>query len=132
MKLRVSFIKRKVRGVQFSKREVSVVSNAVAPVANVASPVTAPASAAPNAETQKALVTTDAKYITSPDRWGGFTLIFWNANHLYKWVNHFKRHCISTMKIMNGKLRATSMVRVVEVLVKNGQMVDFGPNYLPP
>ena len=119
--------------VQFSKREEypQVVSNAVAPVANVASPVeAAPASAAPSAETQEApQVATDAKYITSPIVGVVYLQSSPDADpfvQVGKQITSNDTVCIvEAMKIMN-EIKSDFNGEVVEVLVENGQMVDFG------
>lgn len=119
--------------VQFSKREEypQVVSNAVAPVANVASPVeAAPVSAAPSTEAQEApQVATDAKYITSPIV--GVVYLQSSADadpfvQVGKQITSNDTVCIiEAMKIMN-EIKSDFNGEVVEVLVENGQMVDFG------
>ena len=119
--------------VQFSKREEypQVVSNAVAPVANVASPVeAAPASAAPSAETQEApQVAADAKYITSPIVGVVYLQSSPDADpfvQVGKQITSNDTVCIvEAMKIMN-EIKSDFNGEVVEVLVENGQMVDFG------
>ena len=119
--------------VQFSKREEypQVVSNAVAPVANVASPVEAvPVSAAPSAEAQEApQVATDAKYITSPIVGVVYLQSSPDADPLVqvgKQITSSDTVCIiEAMKIMN-EIKSDFNGEVVEVLVENGQMVDFG------
>lgn len=119
--------------VQFSKREEypQVVSNAVAPVANVASPVeAAPASAAPSAETQEApKVAADAKYITSPIVGVVYLQSSPDADpfvQVGKQITSNDTVCIvEAMKIMN-EIKSDFNGEVVEVLVENGQMVDFG------
>ena len=119
--------------VQFSKREEypQVVSNAVAPVANVASPVEAvPVSAAPNAEAQEApQVATDAKYITSPIVGVVYLQSSPDADpfvQVGKQITSNDTVCIiEAMKIMN-EIKSDFNGEVVEVLVENGQMVDFG------
>ena len=119
--------------VQFSKREVypQVVSNAVAPVANVASPVeAAPVSAAPSAEAQEApQVATDAKYITSPIVGVVYLQSSPDADpfvQVGKQITSNDTVCIiEAMKIMN-EIKSDFNGEVVEVLVENGQMVDFG------
>ena len=121
--------------VQFSKREEypQVVSNAVAPVANVASPVeAAPASAAPSAETQEApQVAEDAKYITSPIVGVVYLQSSPDADpfvQVGKQITSNDTVCIvEAMKIMN-EIKSDFNGEVVEVLVENGQMVDFGQN----
>lgn len=119
--------------VQFSKREEypQVVSNAVAPVANVASPVeAAPVSSAPSAEAQEApQVATDAKYITSPI----VGVVYLQSSpdtdpfvQVGKQITSNDTVCIiEAMKIMN-EIKSDFNGEVVEVLVENGQMVDFG------
>ena len=119
--------------VQFSKREEypQVVSNAVAPVANVASPVeAAPVSVPSSAETQEASqVATDAKYITSPI----VGVVYLQASpdadpfvQVGKQITSNDTVCIvEAMKIMN-EIKSDFNGEVVEVLVENGQMVDFG------
>lgn len=119
--------------VQFSKREEypQVVSNAVAPVANVASPVeAAPVSAVPSSEAQEApQVATDAKYITSPI----VGVVYLQASpdadpfvQVGKQITSNDTVCIiEAMKIMN-EIKSDFNGEVVEVLVENGQMVDFG------
>ena len=123
--------------VQFSKREEypQVVSNAVAPVANVASPVeAAPVSAAPSAEAQEApQVATDAKYITSPI----VAVVYLQSSpdadpfvQVGKQITSNDTVCIiEAMKIMN-EIKSDFNGEVVEVLVENGQMVDFGQKLL--
>ena len=119
--------------VQFSKREEypQVVSNAVAPVANVASPVeAAPVSAAPSAEAQEApQVATDAKYITSPIVGVVYLQSSPDADpfvQVGKQITSNDTVCIiEAMKIMN-EIKSDFNGEVVEVLVENGQMVDFG------
>ena len=120
--------------VQFSKREEypQVVSNAVAPVANVASPVVeaAPVNAAPNAEAQEApQVATDAKYITSPIVGVVYLQSSPDADpfvQVGKQITSSDTVCIiEAMKIMN-EIKSDFNGEVVEVLVENGQMVDFG------
>ena len=123
--------------VQFSKREEypQVVSNAVAPVANVASPVeVAPVSAAPNAEAQEApQVATDAKYITSPIVGVVYLQSSPDADpfvQVGKQITSNDTVCIvEAMKIMN-EIKSDFNGEVVEVLVENGQMVDFGQKLL--
>ena len=119
--------------VQFSKREEypQVVSNAVAPVANVASPVeAAPVSAAPSAEAQEApQIATDAKYITSPIV--GVVYLQYSPDadpfvQVGKQITSNDTVCIiEAMKIMN-EIKSDFNGEVLEVLVENGQMVDFG------
>lgn len=119
--------------VQFSKREEypQVVSNAVAPVANVASPVeAAPVSTAPSAETKEApQVATDAKYITSPIVGVVYLQSSPDADpfvQVGKQITSNDTVCIiEAMKIMN-EIKSDFNGEVVEVLVENGQMVDFG------
>lgn len=119
--------------VQFSKREEypQVVSNAVAPVANVASPVEAvPVSAAPSAEAQEApQVATDAKYITSPIVGVVYLQSSPDADpfvQVGKQITSSDTVCIiEAMKIMN-EIKSDFNGEVLEVLVENGQMVDFG------
>ena len=119
--------------VQFSKREEypQVVSNAVAPVANVASPVeAAPVSAAPSTEAQEApQVATDAKYITSPIVGVVYLQSSPDADpfvQVGKQITSSDTVCIiEAMKIMN-EIKSDFNGEVVEVLVENGQMVDFG------
>ena len=119
--------------VQFSKREEypQVVSNAVAPVANVASPVeAAPVIAAPSAEAQEALpVATDAKYITSPIVGVVYLQSSPDADpfvQVGKQITSNDTVCIvEAMKIMN-EIKSDFNGEVLEVLVENGQMVDFG------
>ena len=119
--------------VQFSKREEypQVVSNAVAPVANVASPVeAAPVIAAPSAEAQEAPpVATDAKYITSPIVGVVYLQSSPDADpfvQVGKQITSNDTVCIiEAMKIMN-EIKSDFNGEVVEVLVENGQMVDFG------
>lgn len=119
--------------VQFSKREEypQVVSNAVAPVANVASPVEAvPVSAAPSAEAQEApQVATDAKYITSPIVGVVYLQSSPDADpfvQVGKQITSSDTVCIiEAMKIMN-EIKSDFNGEVVEVLVENGQIVDFG------
>lgn len=119
--------------VQFSKREEypQVVSNAVAPVANVASPVeAAPVSAAPSSEAQDApQVAADAKYITSPIVGVVYLQSSPDADpfvQVGKQITSNDTVCIvEAMKIMN-EIKSDFNGEVVEVLVENGQMVDFG------
>ena len=119
--------------VQFSKREEypQVVSNAVAPVANVASPVeAAPVSAAPSVEAQEApQVATDAKYITSPIVGVVYLQSSPDADpfvQVGKQITSNDTVCIvEAMKIMN-EIKSDFNGEVVEILVENGQMVDFG------
>ena len=122
--------------VQFSKREEypQVVSNAVAPVANVANVATpveaAPVSAAPSAEAQEApQVATDAKYITSPIVGVVYLQSSPDADpfvQVGKQITSNDTVCIvEAMKIMN-EIKSDFNGEVVEVLVENGQMVDFG------
>lgn len=119
--------------VQFSKREEypQVVSNAVAPVASVASPVeAAPVSSAPSAEAQEApQVATDAKYITSPIVGVVYLQSSPDADpfvQVGKQITSNDTVCIvEAMKIMN-EIKSDFNGEVVEVLVENGQMVDFG------
>lgn len=121
--------------VQFSKREEypQVVSNAVAPVANVASPVeAAPVSAVPSSEAQEApQVATDAKYITSPIVGVVYLQSSPDADpfvQVGKQITSNDTVCIiEAMKIMN-EIKSDFNGEVVEVLVENGQMVDFGQN----
>ena len=123
--------------VQFSKREEypQVVSNAVAPVANVASPVeAAPVNAAPSAEAQEApQVATDAKYITSPIVGVVYLQSSPDADpfvQVGKQITSNDTVCIiEAMKIMN-EIKSDFNGEVVEVLVENGQMVDFGQKLL--
>ena len=119
--------------VHFSKREEypQVVSNAAAPVANVASPVeAAPVSTAPSAEAQEApQVATDAKYITSPIVGVVYLQSSPDADpfvQVGKQITSNDTVCIiEAMKIMN-EIKSDFNGEVVEVLVENGQMVDFG------
>lgn len=118
--------------VQFSKREEypQVVSNAVAPVANVASPVEAAPVSAPSTETQDApQVATDAKYITSPIVGVVYLQSSPDADpfvQVGKQITSNDTVCIvEAMKIMN-EIKSDFNGEVVEVLVENGQMVDFG------
>ena len=119
--------------VQFSKREEypQVVSNAVAPVANVASPVeAAPVSAVPSSEAQEApQVATDAKYITSPIVGVVYLQSSPDADpfvQVGKQITSSDTVCIiEAMKIMN-EIKSDFNGEVLEVLVENGQMVDFG------
>lgn len=119
--------------VQFSKREEypQVVSNAVAPVASVASPVeAAPVSSAPSAEAQEApQVATDAKYITSPIVGVVYLQSSPDADpfvQVGKQITSNDTVCIiEAMKIMN-EIKSDFNGEVLEVLVENGQMVDFG------
>lgn len=119
--------------VQFSKREEypQVVSNAVAPVANVAAPVeAAPVSAAPSTEAQEApQVATDAKYITSPIVGVVYLQSSPDADpfvQVGKQITSNDTVCIiEAMKIMN-EIKSDFNGEVLEVLVENGQMVDFG------
>lgn len=123
--------------VQFSKREEypQVVSNAVAPVANVASPVeAAPVSAAPSAEAQEdPQVAADAKYITSPIVGVVYLQSSPDADpfvQVGKQITSNDTVCIvEAMKIMN-EIKSDFNGEVVEVLVENGQMVDFGQKLL--
>ena len=120
---------------QFSKREEypQVFSNAVAPVANVASPVeAAPVNAAPSAEAQEApQVATDAKYITSPIVGVVYLQSSPDADpfvQVGKQITSNDTVCIiEAMKIMN-EIKSDFNGEVLEVLVENGQMVDFGQN----
>lgn len=118
--------------VQFSKREEypQVVSNAVAPVANVASPVEVAQVAAPSAEAQEApQVAADAKYITSPIVGVVYLQSSPDADpfvQVGKQITSNDTVCIvEAMKIMN-EIKSDFNGEVVEVLVENGQMVDFG------
>ena len=119
--------------VQFSKREEypQVVSNAVAPVANVASPVVEAAPvAAPSAEAQEAPQgAADAKYITSPIVGVVYLQSSPDADpfvQVGKQITSNDTVCIiEAMKIMN-EIKSDFNGEVVEVLVENGQMVDFG------
>ena len=119
--------------VQFSKREEypQVVSNAVAPVANVASSVeAAPVSVPSSAETQEApQVATDAKYITSPIVGVVYLQSSPDADpfvQVGKQITSNDTVCIvEAMKIMN-EIKSDFNGEVLEVLVENGQMVDFG------
>ena len=119
--------------VQFSKREEypQVVSNAVAPVANVASPVeAAPVNAAPSAEAQEdPQVAADAKYITSPIVGVVYLQSSPDADpfvQVGKQITSSDTVCIiEAMKIMN-EIKSDFNGEVLEVLVENGQMVDFG------
>lgn len=118
--------------VQFSKREEypQVVSNAVAPVANVASPVEAGPVSAPSSEVQEApQVATDAKYITSPIVGVVYLQSSPDADpfvQVGKQITSNDTVCIvEAMKIMN-EIKSDFNGEVVEVLVENGQMVDFG------
>lgn len=120
--------------VQFSKREEypQVVSNAVAPVTNVASPVVevAPVNAASSAEAQETpQVATDAKYITSPIVGVVYLQSSPDADpfvQVGKQITSNDTVCIvEAMKIMN-EIKSDFNGEVVEVLVENGQMVDFG------
>jgi len=119
--------------VQFSKREEypQVVSNAVAPIANVASSVeAAPVSVPSSAETQEApQVATDAKYITSPIVGVVYLQSSPDADpfvQVGKQITSNDTVCIvEAMKIMN-EIKSDFNGEVVEVLVENGQMVDFG------
>ena len=119
--------------VQFSKREEypQVVSNAVAPVANVASSVeAAPVSVPSSAETQETpQVATDAKYITSPIVGVVYLQSSPEADpfvQVGKQITSNDTVCIvEAMKIMN-EIKSDFNGEVVEVLVENGQMVDFG------
>lgn len=118
--------------VQFSKREEypQVVSNAVAPVANVASPVEAAPVSAPSTDVQEApQVATDAKYITSPIVGVVYLQSSPDADpfvQVGKQITSSDTVCIiEAMKIMN-EIKSDFNGEVVEVLVENGQMVDFG------
>ncbi|OFT81758.1 hypothetical protein HMPREF3103_00090 [Granulicatella sp. HMSC30F09] len=119
--------------VQFSKREEypQVVSNAVAPIANVASSVeAAPVSVPSSAETQETpQVATDAKYITSPIVGVVYLQSSPDADpfvQVGKQITSNDTVCIvEAMKIMN-EIKSDFNGEVVEVLVENGQMVDFG------
>ena len=118
--------------VQFSKREEypQVVSNAVAPVANVASPVEAAPVSAPSSEVQEVTqVATDAKYITSPIVGVVYLQSSPDADpfvQVGKQITSNDTVCIvEAMKIMN-EIKSDFNGEVVEVLVENGQMVDFG------
>ncbi len=123
--------------VQFSKREEypQVVSNAVAPVANVASPVeAAPVNAAPSAEAQEdPQVAADAKYITSPIVGVVYLQSSPDADpfvQVGKQITSNDTVCIvEAMKIMN-EIKSDFNGEVLEVLVENGQMVDFGQKLL--
>ena len=123
--------------VQFSKREEypQVVSNAVAPVANVASPVeAAPVNAAPSAEAQEdPQVAADAKYITSPIVGVVYLQSSPDADpfvQVGKQITSNDTVCIvEAMKIMN-EIKSDFNGEVVEILVENGQMVDFGQKLL--
>ena len=123
--------------VQFSKREEypQVVSNAVAPVANVASPVeAAPVNTAPSAEaTEAPQVAADAKYITSPIVGVVYLQSSPDADpfvQVGKQITSNDTVCIvEAMKIMN-EIKSDFNGEVVEVLVENGQMVDFGQKLL--
>lgn len=116
--------------VQFSKREEypQVVSNAVT---NVASPVVEAAPvAAPSAEAQEApQVATDAKYITSPIVGVVYLQSSPDADpfvQVGKQITSNDTVCIiEAMKIMN-EIKSDFNGEVLEVLVENGQMVDFG------
>ena len=118
--------------VQFSKREEypQVVSNAVAPVANVASPVEAAPVSAPSTEAQaQPQVATDAKYITSPIVGVVYLQSSPDADpfvQVGKQITSNDTVCIiEAMKIMN-EIKSDFNGEVVEVLVENGQMVDYG------
>ena len=118
--------------VQFSKREEypQVVSNAVAPVANVASSVEAAPVSAPSTDVQEApQVATDAKYITSPIVGVVYLQSSPDADpfvQVGKQITSNDTVCIiEAMKIMN-EIKSDFNGEVVEVLVENGQMVDFG------
>lgn len=118
--------------VQFSKREEypQVVSNAVAPVANVASQVEAAPVSAPSSEVQEApQVAADAKYITSPIVGVVYLQSSPDADpfvQVGKQITSNDTVCIvEAMKIMN-EIKSDFNGEVVEVLVENGQMVDFG------
>ena len=118
--------------VQFSKREEypQVVSNAVAPVANVASQVEAAPVAAPSTEAQEApQIAADAKYITSPIVGVVYLQSSPDADpfvQVGKQITSNDTVCIvEAMKIMN-EIKSDFNGEVVEVLVENGQMVDFG------
>ena len=118
--------------VQFSKREEypQVVSNAVAPVANVASRVEAAPVSAPSSEVQEApQVATDAKYITSPIVGVVYLQSSPDADpfvQVGKQITSNDTVCIvEAMKIMN-EIKSDFNGEVVEILVENGQMVDFG------
>ena len=119
--------------VQFSKREEypQVVSNSIAPVAYVASSVeAAPVSVPSSAETQEApQVATDAKYITSPIVGVVYLQSSPDADpfvQVGKQITSNDTVCIiEAMKIMN-EIKSDFNGEVVEVLVENGQMVDFG------
>ena len=119
--------------VQFSKREEypQVVSNAVAPVANVASSVeAAPVSVPSSSETQETpQVATDAKYITSPIVGVVYLQSSPDADpfvQVGKQITSNDTVCIiEAMKIMN-EIKSDFNGEVLEVLVENGQMVDFG------
>ena len=123
--------------VQFSKREEypQVVSNAVAPVANVASPVeAAPVSVSSSAEAQEdPQVAADAKYITSPIVGVVYLQSSPDADpfvQVGKQITSNDTVCIvEAMKIMN-EIKSDFNGEVVEVLVENGQMVDFGQKLL--
>ena len=119
--------------VQFSKREEypQVVSNAVAPVAYASSPVVEAAPvAAPSTEAQEApQVASDAKYITSPIVGVVYLQSSPDADpfvQVGKQITSNDTVCIvEAMKIMN-EIKSDFNGEVVEVLVENGQMVDFG------
>ena len=118
--------------VQFSKREEypQVVSNAVAPVKNVASVVEAAPVSAPSTEAQaQPQVATDAKYITSPIVGVVYLQSSPDADpfvQVGKQITSNDTVCIvEAMKIMN-EIKSDFNGEVVEVLVENGQMVDFG------
>ena len=118
--------------VQFSKREEypQVVSNAVSPVANVAATVeAAPVSAASSEAQVEPQVATDAKYITSPIVGVVYLQSSPDADpfvQVGKQITSNDTVCIiEAMKIMN-EIKSDFNGEVVEVLVENGQMVDFG------
>ena len=118
--------------VQFSKREEypQVVSNAVSPVANVAAPVEAAPVSAPSSEAQvEPQVATDAKYITSPIVGVVYLQSSPDADpfvQVGKKITSNDTVCIiEAMKIMN-EIKSDFNGEVLEVLVENGQMVDFG------
>jgi acetyl-coA carboxylase, biotin carboxyl carrier protein len=97
----------------------------------VASPVeAAPVSAAPSAEAQEApQVATDAKYITSPIVGVVYLQSSPDADpfvQVGKQITSNDTVCIiEAMKIMN-EIKSDFNGEVLEVLVENGQMVDFG------
>ena len=96
----------------------------------MASPVEAAPVAAPSAEAQEApQVAADAKYITSPIVGVVYLQSSPDADpfvQVGKQITSNDTVCIvEAMKIMN-EIKSDFNGEVVEVLVENGQMVDFG------